>query len=47
MSLLEASDPAGEVRMTWHAKETVRGLSVPRAGADPMTRPPSSRPRAS
>lgn len=26
MSLLEAGDPRGEVRMTWHAKETVRGL---------------------
>ena len=24
--LLEAGDPRGEVRMTWHAKETVRGL---------------------
>ena len=24
--LLEAGDPQGEVRMTWHAKETVRGL---------------------
>lgn len=26
MSLLEAGDPRGEVRMTWHAKETVRTL---------------------
>lgn len=26
LSLLEAGDPRGEVRMTWHAKETVRGL---------------------
>lgn len=26
LSLLEAGDPHGEVRMTWHAKETVRGL---------------------
>lgn len=26
MSLLEAGDPHGEVRMTWHAKETVRQL---------------------
>jgi len=26
MSLLEAGDPRGEVRMSWHAKETVRGL---------------------
>jgi transposase len=26
MSLLDAGDPQGEVRMTWHAKETVRGL---------------------
>ncbi len=26
MSLLEAGDPRGEVRMTWHAKETVRQL---------------------
>lgn len=26
MGLLEAGDPRGEVRMTWHAKETVRGL---------------------
>jgi len=26
MGLLEAGDPQGEVRMTWHAKETVRGL---------------------
>jgi len=25
-SLLEAGDPHGEVRMTWHAKETVRGI---------------------
>ena len=26
MSLLEAGDPRGEVRTTWHAKETVRAL---------------------
>jgi hypothetical protein len=26
MGLLEAGDPRGEVRMTWHAKETVRAL---------------------
>ena len=26
LSLLEAGDPRGEVRMTWHAKETVRSL---------------------
>jgi transposase len=26
MGLLEASDPHGEVRMTWHAKETTRAL---------------------
>ena len=26
MSLLEAGDPRGEVRMTWHAKETVRSF---------------------
>ncbi len=26
MGLLEAGDPKGEVRMAWHAKETVRGL---------------------
>lgn len=26
LSLLEAGDPLGEVRMTWHAKETIRGL---------------------
>jgi len=26
LSLLEAGDPKGEVRMTWHAKETVRAL---------------------
>jgi len=26
MSLLEAGDPRGEVRMCWHAKETTRGL---------------------
>ena len=26
MGLLEAGDPRGEVRMTWHAKETVRSL---------------------
>ena len=26
MGLLEAGDPRGEVRMTWHAKETIRGL---------------------
>ena len=26
MGLLEAGDPRGEVRMTWHAKETTRGL---------------------
>lgn len=26
LSLLEAGDPHGEVRMTWHAKETVRRL---------------------
>lgn len=26
MGLLKAGDPRGEVRMTWHAKETVRGL---------------------
>lgn len=26
LSLLEAGDPRGEVRMTWHAKETTRGL---------------------
>ena len=26
LGLLEAGDPRGEVRMTWHAKETVRGL---------------------
>ena len=26
LSLLEAGDPRGEVRMTWHAKETIRGL---------------------
>ncbi len=26
LSLLEAGDPHGEVRMTWHAKETLRGL---------------------
>ena len=26
MGLLEAGDPLGEVRMTWHAKETVRAL---------------------
>lgn len=26
MGLLEAGDPHGEVRMTWHAKETIRGL---------------------
>jgi transposase len=32
MGLLEAGDPKGEVRMTWHAKETVRSLY---AVADP------------
>jgi transposase len=26
MGLLEAGDPNGEVRMTWHAKETIRGI---------------------
>lgn len=26
LGLLEAGDPHGEVRMTWHAKETLRGL---------------------
>ena len=26
LGFLEAGDPKGEVRMTWHAKETVRGL---------------------
>ena len=26
MGLLEAGDPNGEVRMTWHAKETLRGF---------------------
>ena len=26
MGLLEAGDPHGEVRMTWHAKETIRSL---------------------
>jgi transposase len=26
LSLLEAGDPHGEVRMTWHAKETIRGI---------------------
>ena len=26
MGLLEAGDPRGEVRMTWHAKETTRGI---------------------
>ena len=26
LSLLEAGDPRGEVRMTWHTKETLRGL---------------------
>ncbi|MGH9186337.1 MAG: ISL3 family transposase [Acidimicrobiales bacterium] len=26
LSLLEAGDPRGEVRMTWHAKETIRGI---------------------
>jgi transposase len=26
MGLLEAGDPKGEVRMTWHAKETIRAL---------------------
>ena len=26
MGLLEAGDPHGEVRMTWHAKETLRGF---------------------
>jgi len=26
MGLLEAGDPRGDVRMTWHAKETTRGL---------------------
>jgi hypothetical protein len=26
MSLLEAGDPHGAVRTTWHAKETVRGV---------------------
>lgn len=26
MGLLEAGDPHGDVRMTWHAKETTRGL---------------------
>src|SRR4051812_26841725 len=26
MGLLEAGDPHGEVRMTWHAKETTREL---------------------
>jgi hypothetical protein len=26
MGLLEAGDPRGEVRMCWHAKETVRAL---------------------
>jgi transposase len=26
MGLLEAGDPKGEVRMTWHAKETLRGV---------------------
>ena len=26
LSLLEAGDPRGEVRMSWHAKETLRGL---------------------
>ncbi|WP_208029267.1 transposase [Rhabdothermincola sediminis] len=26
LSLLEAGDPRGEVRMAWHAKETVRGI---------------------
>jgi transposase len=26
MGLLEAGDPRGEVRLTWHAKETVRGI---------------------
>lgn len=31
MSLLEAGDPKGEVRMTWHAKETLRGFYDQRA----------------
>lgn len=26
LSLLEAGDPRGEVRMTWHGKETIRGI---------------------
>lgn len=26
LSLLEAGDPRGEVRLAWHAKETIRGL---------------------
>jgi transposase len=26
LGLLEAGDPRGEVRMTWHAKQTIRGL---------------------
>jgi transposase len=26
IGLLEAGDPRGEVRMTWHAKETIRGI---------------------
>lgn len=26
LGFLEAGDPNGEVRMTWHAKETLRGL---------------------
>ncbi|HET8930991.1 MAG TPA: transposase [Acidimicrobiales bacterium] len=26
LGFLEAGDPKGEVRMTWHAKETLRGL---------------------
>jgi transposase len=26
LGLLEAGDPRGEVRMTWHAKETIRGI---------------------
>jgi hypothetical protein len=26
LSLLESGDPLAEVRMTWHAKETIRGI---------------------
>jgi hypothetical protein len=26
LGLLEAGDPQGEVRLAWHAKETIRGI---------------------